>query len=155
MMTTITCLCTSCTYNDYHGNCNLNDIEIDDVGACLNNKCYLDTEEYNDVFYAACTDLDKEVEHLYREVRFGKRIEYNGFTFYTRDDIRGGWYRLTEERTGLDCGTMERLEKRFDEFVELIKQRKDVMSLRVGTYDKSKKKVIYTEAKRNDNTKSN
>ena len=70
--------------------------------------------------------MEKDGKPYRKLVEKGKKIEYNGYVFYTEEKITDDeTYCLTEERTGINAGEFIRLkdQKRWESFLE-----------RVGTY---------------------
>lgn len=79
---------------------------------------------YIDQYYEACSKDGKTFRRL---VKNGKKIEYNGYVFYTKNRIcPDGYYWLTEERTGIGVGQFAMLKDRWDKFLERIVTYPDV-----------------------------
>ena len=125
-MTIVDCWKTECRWN-CDGSCTRGHITIDELCECEGYEDYRSL--YTDSYWIACSD--KKQGKCRKLVTRGKRIEYNGYVFYTKDKIDDeGYYRLTEERTGFDVGDFCNLkdEKRWEHFVEVEKTLPDVMS---------------------------
>ena len=119
-MMMVGCWLSECKWNK-NGWCDRGSITIDELKECEDFEDYQDS--YTDSFWKAFINDGKPYRKL---VENGKKIEYNGYVFYTEEKITDyETYRLTEERTGLDVGEFGRLkvQSRWDKFVE-----------RVGTY---------------------
>ena len=123
-MTSVGCWLSECKWCE-HGWCQCGAITIGEDKECENFEHYKD--DYNDSFWKACLDEGKAVRKL---CCHGKKIEYNGYTFYTTDKITDDEeYDLTEERTGLSAGYFSRLKNRWDMFLERVGTYPDVLSL--------------------------
>lgn len=109
------------------GWCDRNRITISETLECEDFDDY--RKYYTDHFWKACEKGDKKFRRLCKE---GKKIEYNGYAFYTEDKIdKTEEYNLTEERTGVFAGTLARLKepKWWDIFVSRIGTYPDVLTL--------------------------
>lgn len=107
-----------------NGWCQRGSITIDELKECEDFEDYRDS--YTDSFWKAFIDDGKPFRRL---VDNGKKIEYNGYVFYTDDRITDDEnYNLTEERTGLNVGDFRRLKepKRWELFVERVRTYPDV-----------------------------
>lgn len=103
------------------GWCQRGTITIDELKECEDYEDYQDS--YTDSFWKAMIDDGKPFRRL---VDNGKKIEYNGYVFYTEEKITDDEnYRLTEERTGIDVGEFRKLKEQ---------KRWAVFEERVGTY---------------------
>ena len=126
-MTSVGCWNTECIWNK-GGWCQRGVISISETLECDNFEDY--RKSYTDQFWKACKDKDGR---KYRRLcEKGKKVEYNGYVFYTEDKIDDTEeYYLTEERTGVFISTMARLKepKRWDKFVSLIDTYPDVLTL--------------------------
>ena len=123
-MTSINCWAGECKWMA-HGWCNRGAITISEDYECECFESYL--AEYKESFYKAyLVDGEK-----YRKLATnGKKIEYNGYVFYTEDKItESGNYFLTEARTGVGICTFHELEKRWEKFLERINDHPDVTTL--------------------------
>lgn len=133
-MTTVYCSNRDCIHLRC-GICQRSNISIgeDCDEGCFDHFSYLDTDEYSHAFYTAILDKNnvKGKAAHYR----GKRIEYEGYVFYTTDRTDNGEaYRLTEERTGVNAGRFDMLKKRFDLFEQRVKEYPDVKDLPLAEY---------------------
>ena len=124
-MTSVNCWCNDCRW-EQNGWCNRGAITISEDYECECYESYL--EEYKEAFYKAC--VDKDGEKVRKFVANGKKIEYNGYVFYTEDKITdSGNYFLTEARTGIGICKFYELEKRWEKFLERIGGYPDVTTL--------------------------
>lgn len=119
------CWLCECKWNN-NGWCSRGSITIDELKECEDFEDYQDS--YKDSFWRAIIDDGKPCREL---VENGKKIEYNGYVFYTKSKITDDEnYRLTEERTGLDVGEFRKLkeQRRWELFVERIGTFPDVLT---------------------------
>ena len=133
-MTTVCCENKDCIHLK-DGFCQNNTILIgeDADEGCFNFSSYLDTEEYSHTFYKAILDKNN-VRGKAPHCR-GKRIEYEGYVFYTTDKTdTGEAFRVTEERTGVNAGRFDWLKERFDLFEQRVKEYPDVKDLPLAEY---------------------
>ena len=108
------------------GWCQRGSITIDELKECEDFEDYRDS--YTDTFWKAFIEDGKPYRRLAEK---GKKIEYNGYLFYTEGRITDDEnYRLTEERTGLDVGEFRRLkeQRRWELFVERVGTFPDVLT---------------------------
>lgn len=114
------CWLSECKWYE-NGWCRRGSITIDEDKECEDYEYYRDS--YTDPFWKGLIEDGKPCRKL---VKNGKKIEYNGYVFYTEGKITDDEnYDLTEERTGLSVG----------EFVRLKDQRRWALFVeRVGTY---------------------
>ena len=116
-----------------NGWCQRGSITIDELKECEDFEDYRDS--YTDSFWKA---YENDGTPYRRLVDNGKKIEYNGYVFYTEGKITDDEaYRLTEERTGLDVGEFYKLkeQRRWELFVDRIGTFPDV-----STYSIEEKK---------------
>lgn len=116
-----------------NGWCQRGSITIDELKECEDFVDYQDS--YTDSFWKALMHDGKPYRKL---VENGKKIEYNGYVFYTESKITDDEsYRLTEERTGMDVGEFRKLieQRRWELFVESVGTFPDV-----STYPVKEKK---------------
>lgn len=107
-----------------NGWCQRGSITIDELKECEDFEDYRDS--YTDSFWMT---VIKDGEPFRKLVDNGKKIEYNGYVFYTEDMITDDEnYCLTEERTGINVGEFGRLkeQKRWKLFVERVVTYPDV-----------------------------
>lgn len=112
-----------------NGWCQREMITIDELKECEGFEDYQDS--YTDPFWKA---YKKDGKPFRRLVEQGKKIEYNGYVFYTYERITDDeTYYLTEERTGLDVGEFRKLkeQRRWELFVERVGTYPDVSTLPV------------------------
>lgn len=119
-----------CLYCDGQYKCQKDVISVGEEYSygCDDYMSYLDTDEYKAKFYKAILTKDSKTAKV---VDYGKRIEFNGRVFYTKDQVTEGdeSYRLTDERTGLFVSTMAYLSDNYEKFLEREKEYPDVESL--------------------------
>lgn len=119
----VSCWLSECKWNQ-NGWCRRESTTIDELKECEDFEDYQDA--YTDSFWKAIIEDGQPMRKL---VDNGKKIEYNGYVFYTEEKIAEDEnYRLTEERTGLDVGEFRRLkeQRRWELFVERIGTFPDV-----------------------------
>ena len=119
-MTSVNCWADDCKWCE-NGWCHRGSITIDELKECEDFEDYQDS--YTDSFWKA---IVKDGKPFRRLVEKGKKIEYNGYVFYTEEKITDAEaYLLTEERTGVSVGEFMRIkdQRRWESFLE-----------RVGTY---------------------
>ncbi len=104
--------------------CSREEITITCSNECKTYVCYTDTDAYKEVFWKACGTK----ENAYREKWHGKRISIGGLEFYTEDDDRCGWAKLTEKQTGMSTGCLMDIENKIDEIKSKIPDYPDVTS---------------------------
>lgn len=124
-MTSVSCWISECVWCD-NGWCKRGSITIGEDLECEDFENYLDS--YTDSYWKACYKDGKKFRRLENR---GKKIEYNGYVFYTSDRItKDEEYYLTEERTGLGIYTFRKLKEQsvWDKFVEKIGAYPDVLS---------------------------
>lgn len=122
-MTSVSCWADGCEWWE-HDWCSRGAISISEDWECESFEPYRNF--YTDSYYIACS---KDGENYRKLVENGKKIEYNGFVFYTKDRINQyERYRLTEERTGYDVGEFRHLKSRWDTFLERVATYPDVLS---------------------------
>lgn len=123
-MTSVSCWADMCKYCN-NGWCNKGSIVISEDYECEDFEIY--NYSYNDSYWIACLN-GGEAQRKF--VEKGKKIEYNGFVFYTKDKItERGDYSLTEARTGIGICKFNELGKRWDKFIERVGTYPDVMTL--------------------------
>ena len=120
---TVSCWLSECKWNN-NGWCHRGSITIDELKECEDYEHYIDF--YTDAFSKAYLEDGKRYRRVFLN---GKKIEYNGYVFYTQEKITDEeTYCLTEERTGIDVGEFRRLKEpsRWKKFVEQIGSYPDV-----------------------------
>lgn len=125
---TVSCWLAECQWNN-NGWCERGSITIDELKECEEYEDYYDS--YTDSFWKA---LMKDGKAFRRFVEKGKKIEYNGYVFYTVDKITDAEeYYLTEERTGVMAGEFKKLKekRRWELFLERVATFPDVSTLPV------------------------
>lgn len=123
-MTSVACWADNCKWMAC-GWCKRGSISISEDYECEDFEIY--SHSYTDSYWIACLN-GGEAQRKF--VERGKKIEYNGFVFYTKDKITEiGDYWLTEARTGMGICQYNELEKRWDKFLERVDTYPDVMTL--------------------------
>ena len=123
-MTEILCCTRGCTFNRF-GLCKASSITISD-GECHDLCLYDELPEYREVFWIA-TKRKKE-KSVYREKRIGKRILVDSYVFYTDEyDRYPDYCYLTEERTGINAGSLSFVRENIQEVMERAAELPDVM----------------------------
>lgn len=129
-MTSVSCWADNCKWCN-HGWCNKGSISISEDYECEDFELY--SYSYTDSYWIAKIN-DGVVQR--KLIQRGKKIEYNGFVFYTKDKITdSGDYWLTEARTGMGVCRYNELEKRWDKFIEMVGDYPDVMTLPIESED--------------------
>lgn len=125
-MTRVYCYNDDCVYCDADTKMCCRDIISIGDGidyACDEYRCYLDTEEYGEEFYAL---VGKRRKPQGREKRYGKRIEYNGRVFYSQEKIRDDTFLfVTDAKTGLAV-KFYYIKENWDKFIELANKQRDI-----------------------------
>lgn len=120
-MTQVFCEADDCKWCEC-GFCKRGEITINCAWECDSFESYRDS--YTDSYYIVCGTVEKPLRRL---VKRGKKFEYNGYVFYTKDRIFSDeQYYVTEERTGIGCGVFAMLKDRWDKFLERIATYPDV-----------------------------
>ncbi len=121
-MTSVVCFCDDCKWCSENGECDRGAITINEAWECDCFESY--RNDYKEAFYKA---FCKEGKTYRRLVGNGKKIEYNGYVFYTEDKITESEnYYLTEARTGVGAGKFAMLKDRWDKFEEMVVTYPDV-----------------------------
>lgn len=131
-----------CTNHDCihekNGECTKEIITVSDLydEGCEEFEHYFDTEEYNNRYYKAVRTKDGKTAKS--KVWRGKRIEYNGYVFFT--DERATEDRdffVTEARMGMSAGGFDKLKEpsRWKIFVEREKSFPDVETLPLAEWN--------------------
>ena len=130
-MTRVYCYNYDCTHCDSETcECCLGMISVEGAAynGCNDYECYLDSKEYREEFFALVGNRGKVAG---REKRYGKKIGYNGRTFYTRDKIRANDnFNVTDAKTGLLVG-FDRVKSMWDKFIEAADKESDIESFPV------------------------
>lgn len=124
-MMSVGCWVSECKWCE-NGWCQRGCITIGEDLECEDFENYRDS--YTDSYWKACCEDGKTFRVL---VKNGKKIEYNGFVFYTDNRItEDGYYFLTEERTGLGVCDFIRLkeQRRWEMFVDRVGTYPDVLT---------------------------
>lgn len=103
-MTKVYCYNDDCVYLDTcSGLCNAGMVSIGEgfEGGCETFEPYYNNAEYGEKFFIAVGERGKA---SMKAVRYGKRIEYNGRTFYTTDRVTDdGMYGADRQAHGIVC----------------------------------------------------
>lgn len=143
--------------------CNNRDcVWCDGIQCCAEQICIDDSYEYGCETYLDYRDTDEYLEEYYKCVKtikeltegeiyvakakaYGKRIEYNGYVFYTESHPRTDETFVTEERTGYYLGSLEQLktdENRWKTFEQRAKEIPSVDTLPLAEWDGQRHYVI-------------
>ncbi len=126
-MTTVYCDYEDCIHYA-GGECHRGSITVgeDYYAGCADFESHRASKEYSYKYFMALKDKDGKV--CKGEVYKAKRIEYNGFVFYTTDRTDDSeQFFVTEERTGYWCGDFRSLkELHWDKFVEEVSKLPNV-----------------------------
>lgn len=127
-MTLVYCYNDDCIHCDVNSSiCCLDMISVGDNDncGCDNYKCYLETEEYSEEFYAL---VGKKGKPIGREKRHGKKIEYNGRVFYTQSKVsHDNSFLVTDAKTGLAVFYNFALNN-WDKFIEVADKQTNIES---------------------------
>lgn len=136
-MTRVYCYNYDCSHCDSEtALCCLGMISVEGAAynGCNDYECYLDSKEYREEFYVLVGNRDDEKKcyiPIGREKRYGKKIEYNGRTFYTQSKIRANdEFDVTDAKTGL-LVAFDKVKKRWEEFVEKADEQPAIESFPV------------------------
>ena len=148
----VRCDSTDCIFNkDRH--CDNNIISLCDL-ECEDYENILDTDEYQEVYYTSNKrreGKDNIPDEYFRLEKKGKKVEWNGYTFFTGEDIRDGLYGrwFTEKRTGygLSLYTIKTSGDEFEKFQRVLKEAPDVMTLPLYEYKPGEGYVKVPEGK--------
>lgn len=130
-MTKVYCCNDDCIHCDADNKtCCLSMIVIGDgiEYGCEDYKCYLDTKEYSEEFYAL---VGKRGKPIGREKRHGKKIEYNGRVFYAQSKVsHDKYFSVTDAKTGLAVNYNYVLDN-WNKFIECADKQADIESFPV------------------------
>ncbi len=129
--------------NNKDGYCIALSIEICDL-ECSDYRCYLDLPEYQEKYYTANErreGIDDIPDRYFRLEKKGKKVEWNGYTFFTNDYILFDNLedkRFTEQKTGyaLSLYEIQHDPCKYEIFVNKVKDAPDVMNLPLYEHDK-------------------
>lgn len=137
-MPDITCENINCVYcdtNDYQCTRKYVRIGEDYPAGCRDYTAYNGSPDYKQPYYICVKTKNGVPAKVEKQ---GKLIQYKGYRFYTSDRItEDEGYQLTEERTGVACGTMRVIKKqnRTAEMDELLKKYPDVVTLPTARWE--------------------
>lgn len=144
-MTTIYCGSTDCVHNGQFV-CKREVITLAEEYdmMCSEYESYLDSKEYQNEYFIRVRTCDKKEG---KGKKHGKKIEYNGFVFYTDCAEWLGEVKVTEERTGLMCGDFEKLKtsERWEKFLKAMRVASDCAELPLVEYNPKSNKWEYVE----------
>lgn len=138
----------SCLFCDGE-KCTSESIHLDDDLQCIVYESIFNSKEYLNEYYIA---VKMKSGKPGRAVRYGARLEYNGYTFFTEDNykILGDESRITEERTGLNM-SLGVVKHNFDFFDNEIRKKKSCSEFPLCVWNESERAfVIEDEVKNND-----
>lgn len=99
--------------------------------ACQTYENYANAPEYRETFWLRRQDDDSTEMKIALN---GKRVEYKGRIFYTRDKVRkDGNYDVVDGATGICIGTYADLEERYDDllrFEKIVKKLEDLPEMK-------------------------
>ena len=143
-MTYILCWRDDCKYLIDGSACGCAQISIDEDGECECFEDYHEDAEWQNVYWKRM--LDKERKQECRVKALGKKLEMGGRAFFIED--RSYHATLTDEETGLACGTIAHLNENVDiigKIKERAKQFISVLELPIAVYCEKSRKFIYEE----------
>lgn len=140
-MTEVLCGIENCRYINGE-KCAACMIELDDDGLCMTAEKYLDSEEYQTVYYKAVKTFGGKIG---RALSVGKKITINGEDFYTKnspysDDAHT---YITHGRTGYYCGTVKDIKEHFKEFINRQSVYKNVEQFPLAEFDNMNREYFY------------
>ena len=130
-MTRVYCYNDDCVHCDSDTKvCCLGIISVEGAAynGCNDYTCYFSTKEYSEEFYVLIGKRDEKKRYIPigREKRYGKKLEYNGRTFYTQDKIRANdEFDVTDAKTGLLVG-FAKIKGAWGKFVEESNKRPNI-----------------------------
>ena len=136
MIKEVECYYSNCISWRKANGCADNSLLIIGDEGCENFVSYKAREDYQTEYWIAC--LDKETDTKCRRKLKGKRVEIEGFVFFTEDNIEEGYYEceFTEEKTGVAVPGMlaftptgQLLDEVKEKIIERIANEKPVMEL--------------------------
>lgn len=143
-MTKVYCSNYDCKHCDTEGCCTLDIVAVGDdyEYGCDDYSAYYDSPEYGEKYYKAVFTVDKVKA---KAEAYGKKIEYNGRTFYTGDKVtEDDDFFVTDERTGLAI-KFSYLKKHWVTYLEVEKQYPDVDTLPLAVFDEKRRKFKLVE----------
>lgn len=102
-MTIIVCDYFDCIHRSANGICDARQIYLVEDGLCSEYASYRSLPEYQHDFFRAerYTSELTGATKVYKRADKGKRLEFDGYVFYTTNDTRkGAPENMTEEKTG-------------------------------------------------------
>ena len=126
------------------GQCTKEAVMIGEIydGGCGDFYHYIDTDEYDNIYYKAVKT--KDCKHAKTKVYRGKRIEYNGYVFYTEGRVIDDRFYVTEARTGYFIGEFSSLKSpsRWELFVKREKEIPNVETLPLAEWNDGGYEII-------------
>lgn len=99
--------------------CYNSNLFIDNMGNCSSFEDYRDRDDYQTQFFVAVNRSG-----IVGKKRLnGKQITHRGYVFFTQDNaltLDREQLNVTEERTGLHCGTIKQIDDNWDRFLEMV-----------------------------------
>lgn len=148
MPTMIDCENLDCIHCKLTG-CDLANVTISHIYdyGCSEYESYLDTPEYQNEFFKAVKACDGKPAKAKAK---GKKIESDGYIFYTEDmcDDTDDYITVTEERTGCNCGYLHDLRNkpgRWERFEQLYPNTPSCADLPLVVYNEKTHKYEYVE----------
>ena len=135
------CENTDCKHLNASYLCTRNSVYIDEDGECIDFEHFNTLKEYKEPHYIAVFTADNKKG---KALKYGKKIEINGYTFFTRDNYKvfGELSEITEERTGVLCGTIQQVKGMFEKFKEIESKVASCASFPLCEYDEDIKGYI-------------
>lgn len=118
--------CLHCDKHSYHCQKDIVAVGDDYEFGCEDYLSFLDSEEYGETFFKAVKTKDGKIG---RAKENGKKIEYNGRAFYTRNEVTDDEsYSITDGRTGLLVANLAWIKDNWEKFLEYEKKFPDIES---------------------------
>ena len=119
--------CLHCDPRSYYCQKDVVSVGDDYSYGCEDYVAYNDCEEYREKFFRAVKTKSGQKA---KAVAYGKKIEYNGKTFFTSDRVtEDGNFVVTDGRTGFLVSQMAMAKDRWEQFLEAEKREPDVETL--------------------------
>ena len=126
------------------GQCTKEAVRIGEIydGGCEVFSHYIDTDEYDNIYYKAVKTKDSK--RAKTKVYRGKRIEYNGYVFYTEGRVIDDSFCVTEARPGYFIGEFSSLKipSRWEFFVKREKEIPNVETLPLAEWNDGGYEII-------------
>lgn len=148
-MTQILCWRDDCKFLQDSSVCGCAQISIDEDGECECFTDYRETEEWQNIFWKRM--LDPKLKKECRVKARGKKLEMCGRVFFIED--RGYYANITDEETGLSCGSVAQLNENVDvigKIKEKAKEYTSVLTLPIAIYNRAKRTFSYPNEESED-----